>query len=170
VANNFAQVHTNHEELLQGLNASEFNLRAHQKVLNAIAIDMEQTRKFLAALIPDGPTKDELLKPVLQMADVPVAPQQGDELQQTVRRIDWPGYHSEVEADLKRIAEIEKQRAEAQKKAAEEEAQRLREESEKAKAEAEVKAKEEAQQEAAPPPQDEDPGVPEGATVFGGDV
>jgi hypothetical protein len=161
VANNFAQVHGNHEELLQGLNASEFNLRAHQKVLNAMAMELERIAK---ALELDPPLE------VLQMADVPVAPQQGDELQQTVRRIDWPGYHSEVEADLKRIAEIEKQRAEAQKKAAEEEAQRLREESEKAKAEAEAKDKEEAQQEAAPPPQDEDQDVPEGATVFGGDV
>lgn len=167
VAQNLAQVHGNHEELLQGLNASEFNLRAHQKVLNAMALDME---RIAAALELDPPFEN------LQMADVPVAPAKGDELQQTVRRIDWPGYHTEVEADLARIAEIEKQRAEAQKKAAEEEAERLRQEKAK-QAEEQLKAseegsedKEEPEPEAEAPPQKEDPEVPEGATVFGGDV
>jgi membrane protein involved in colicin uptake len=167
VAQNLAQVHGNHEELLQGLNASEFNLRAHQKVLNAMAMDMERIAR---ALELDPPLEH------LQMADVPVAPQKGDEIQQTVRRIDWPGYHTEVEADLKRIAEIEKQRAEAEKKAAEEEAERLRKEKE-AQAAADLESAERAKEEPEPetataeaPPETEDPEYPEGASVFGGDV
>lgn len=164
MAQNLAQVHGNHEELLQGLNASEFNLRAHQKVLNAMAMDMERIAK---ALELDPPFEH------LQMADVPVAPKQGDEIQQTVRRIDWPGYHTEVEADLARIAEIEKQRAEADKKRAEEEAARIRKEKaekDEADMKAQREAKEEPEPEQAEAPQDEDLSVPEGATVFGGDV
>ena len=182
VAGNLAQVHGNHEELLQGLNASEFNLRAHQKVLNAMAMDMEiiaSTLNGLVDVLNDTVLKEEVPRceiGYLQMADVPVAPQQGDELQQTVRRIDWPGYHTEVEADLARIAEIERQRAEAQKKAAEEEAERIRLEQQQA-AEEKMKAeavgsegKEEPKLEAEAPPKNEGPDVPEGATVFGGDV
>lgn len=168
VSDNLTQVHQNHEELLQGLNASEFNLRAHQKVLNAMAIELEHLTSMhnhLVDVLNETVLREEEKKcgigAHLLMVDVPVAPQQGDELQQTVRRINWPSYHGEVESDLKRIAEIERERAEVEKKAADEEAAKIRREQIEA-----AKAKEESET----PKDAEESEYPEGATVFGGEV
>ena len=166
VSDNLTQVHQNHEELLQGLNASEFNLRAHQKVLNAMALEMEHVANMYNSMVDvlnETVLREEMPKcgigARLIMADVPVAPQQGDQLQKTVRRINWPHYHGEVEDDLKRIAEIERERAEAEKREAEEEAVRIkREQIEIAKKESEA------------PKDAEESEYPEGATVFGGEV
>lgn len=170
--NSFAQSHGNHQELLQGLNASEFNLRAHQKVINAMAADMEYIASLLTTMRKTP--ADPVVLASLKMVDVPIGPEIEGQLRPTVRRIDWPSYHTEVDVDLKKLAEMEKQRLEGEKKAAEAEKKRLLLERRKVleavtEGEQSVEAKEEVQPDLIEPPSNpETPNFPEGATIFGG--
>lgn len=174
VIKDLAIIHQNHKELLEGLNASEFNLRAHQKVLNAMSLEHEQIVVLLETVGGDlnrlTDPEDSKYKTVslstLQMATVPLPQEDGSTKE--VRRINWPYYHQQVEKDLKLLAEHEEQ----VKKQEEEEkrlARKAAAEAEAAEKEAkeEAPAAEEAQQE---PPQDEpqEGEFPEGAQIFGG--
>lgn len=95
-------LHQNHQELLQGLNASEFNLRAHQKVLNAMALEHEHALEKLTGVMEPGQGA-ELCTLNMATLDIP----QEDAPPKSVRRIDWPYYHKQVEKDLKILAEHE---------------------------------------------------------------
>lgn len=106
---NIQQVWGNQEELKGGMDAAEFNLRAHQKVLNAMAIELEK----LVTRLNEEVFKDEHKITVLEMTDVTLPEEDGKA--QVVRRLDWPYYHKQVEYDLKVLAELERQRAEEQK-------------------------------------------------------
>lgn len=144
----------NQQEILQGLSAAEFNLRAHQKVMNAIALELNSLGKRMP--MPVGMSVDATPS-FLVMKELPGEGQ--------AWRIDWPHYHKQVEEELKAMREAEK----AAKEAAEKEA-----------AAAAEKAKDETPKEAPAPeapsaPESgtvgakEDGGseVPDGATVFG---
>jgi hypothetical protein len=172
----------NQSELQQGMSAAEFNLRAHQKAINAMALELEQIRLLLQAVLPD--TQQAAVTPVLEMTDVTLPPEEEGGDPQVVRRVNWPYYHEQVEKDLRILAELEAQRL-AEEKAAREAEEARRAEEEAAQKEADIQAeavigdedgdeelpeelaedgaKEEAQ---GPPPEDD--GLPEGATVFGG--
>lgn len=105
------QIWKNEEELKGGLDASEYNLRSHQKVLNSIAIDLESTIKAVNALAKMlAPASPELTLEHLQLASVPLPADEGQE-PVVVRRINWAYYHGEVEKDLRILAEIEEKRA-----------------------------------------------------------
>jgi len=139
----------NQQEILQGMGAAEFNLRAHQKVLNSVALEID-------ALIKRLPLAEgiEVSASFLIRKEVEVDGQKS-------LKIDWPAYHKMVDEEIKAMKEAEKAAQEAALKAAEE--------AKKAKAEAPtpetpavpesgtVEAKE-----------DGDPTIPDGATVFGG--
>lgn len=115
VQDNVTQVWSNQEELKGGMDAAEFNLRAHQKVLNALAIELERLVQHLNDEVFSTEHKVE----VLELADVKLPAEDGQEAQ-VVRRLNWPYYHEQVEHDLKILAELEAQRLkeEAEKKAA----------------------------------------------------
>lgn len=84
----FGQMHQNHLELLAGLRSAEFNLRAHQKVLNALFQDrdsLDGKRHALETIVVDGET-----------------------------HINWAAYHAAVEAD---IAEANKKEQPAERAA-----------------------------------------------------
>jgi hypothetical protein len=94
------------------MDACEFNLRAHQKVLNAVVADMIRMAEHINA---DATVEEDKFKfqyvPLVDMTqDV-----QGET--QVVTRVDWGKTHQMVEADLKEIRDIE----EAEKKRKEEE-------------------------------------------------
>jgi hypothetical protein len=177
-------LYTNQAELKQGMSAAEFNLRAHQKAINSMALEIARMKDFMLALLPESPTKAELQQPILEMADVTLPPDEEGGEPQVVQRVNWPYYHEQVEKDLKILAELEEQRLAEEKAAQEAEAARKAEEEvsqKEADIEAEMvigaeegdedlpqelaegEAKEEPQ--GAPP---DDDGIPEGATVFGG--
>jgi len=112
VKDNVQQVWQNQEELKGGMDAAEFNLRAHQKVLNAFAIELEE----LVARLNEEVFKEEHKLSVLEYADVTL-PSDATCAGQVVRRLDWPYYHKEVEQDLRQIAAIEESKAEEQRRA-----------------------------------------------------
>lgn len=127
-ASNIKQVWENQGELRDGLSASEYNLRAHQKVLNAIAIEMDNITSLLGTICGDlnslvGKSGDEevsMYKSVsmveLQMADVQIPPAEEGEEPMVVRRIDWPYYHQQVDKDLAILTKLEQEAAEERKK------------------------------------------------------
>lgn len=86
----FGQMHQNHLELLAGLRSAEFNLRAHQKVLNAMSQDMGRSS-------PD--VRQRALETVVVDGEM---------------HINWPVYHAAVEAD---IAEANKKEQQAEQAA-----------------------------------------------------
>lgn len=96
----------NQSELKNGMDAAEFNLRAHQKVLNGLAIEVERLSNLVSGLLNQEPHELEYL----QMANVSL-PEDEDGKSQVVRRIDWPYYHKQVEHDLEVLAEYERQQA-----------------------------------------------------------
>lgn len=144
-------LHQNDLDLKGGLDSAEFNLRAQQKVVNAIAIDVEHihemTKKVLAVLAPD------IAMPAIEtkMIDIELESAKEDKPAVVVRRVEWAYYHAEVDSDLKLLAEEEKK---AQEEAA----------AEAEKQAAGVEAKEGATE----PLPDKNPELPEGASVFGG--
>jgi hypothetical protein len=163
--------HENSTELKRGLDASEFNLRAHQKVINALAIELERLRTVMTAMLPDE-AKDKM-QPVIEMADVTLPADDGEE-PVVVRRVDWPYYHGQVEKDLKILAEEEarilaEEEARIAKEAEEAATQAIAEEADDAvlstQEEPTPQAGDGANEEAGAPLQDD--GVPEGAAVFG---
>lgn len=116
----------NQQEIMRGLGSAEFNLRAHQRVLNALAMELDLIHR---TLMPAGVESPVVMKDMEQ------------EDHSVVRRIDWPHYHEQVEAEMKARQEAEK--------AVKEEAKRV--------------AKAEDPKEEAPTP--EPPVVPESGTV-----
>lgn len=175
------QLFANDQELKGGMSSAEFNLRAHQKVLNAICLELERFRMMFQAILPPE-QKDILSTPVVQMSDVTLPPEEegGDPV--VVRRPNWPYYHEQVEKDLKILAELEVQaaaeaKAERERREQEEAAEKAKQAEQEQEAEAvmdsgemvelpaeiEEGAKEEAQDE---PPQDGE--FPEDAAIFGG--
>lgn len=101
VQENVKQIWQNEEELKAGMDAAEFNLRAHQKVLNAFAMEFEN----LLAHLNEEVFRTEHKLTVLDLADVTL-PSDGEE-PLVVRRLNWPGYHEEVERDIQLLAEME---------------------------------------------------------------
>lgn len=95
VADSFKTVHDNVQSLKRGLDSAEFNLRAHQKVLNAMAVELEQQFGDMAEL---------------KLADVkiPTEADDGEKDELIIRRINWAFYHKEVEDELRRLLELEK--------------------------------------------------------------
>lgn len=128
-SSSFAQSWENDEQLKNGLDSSEFNLRAHQKVLNAMSLEFMAMRRILVGIaqsldVEIGVENPEALEYV-KMTQVDI---QRDGEVKAIDRIDWSYYHEQVEQDLQAIAEIEAKRkaeeaaaAAAAAKAAEEE-------------------------------------------------
>jgi hypothetical protein len=141
VTDNVKQLWDNQSEISKGMDAAEFNLRAHQKVLNSLAIEFER----LVTHLNDEVFKTEHELAVLELAEVTIPSDTGEAVR-VVRRLDWPYYHTQVDKEMRALKEAEELRA------AEEEQQRL-------------ELAEEKIEEAPMPPQDN---IPEGATVFGG--
>lgn len=171
VTKSFSQSHENHLEIKQGLDASEYNLRTHQKVLNALSIEVEKIAGMVNAVTsrlnamereaPEGGEGKTYFKDLeldsLKMKDVKLSDEN------TVRRVDWPFYHQQVDKDLALLAELEEKR-----RLEREEEERL------ARVEAAKRAKEKKEREArlnAEPPSEEQPEseFPPLATTFGGD-
>lgn len=118
-SSNVKQIWDNQEELKNGMGAAEYNLRAHQKVLNAIAIELDHlagTYNDLVQLLNDTVLKEEVQKcgigGELIMANIQLPPEKEGEEPKTVRRIDWPYYHKQVDKDLEILAELEAKAAE----------------------------------------------------------
>ena len=96
------QIWANQEALKDGMAAAEFNLRAHQKVLNAFAIEFESLMQHLN----DEVFKTEHQLHVVELSDVTLPADEGEEAL-VVRRLNWPYYHNQVESELKAIAELD---------------------------------------------------------------
>ena len=73
------QTYDNHMALKEGLDASEFNLRAHQKALNATMLELQALGAKFSTL----------------------------QVKEDKAGIDWSTIHESVEADLKAMAEAE---------------------------------------------------------------
>lgn len=112
--NDIGQLWQNQEELRNGLSASEFNLRAHQKMLNAVAVDFLALRDAVAA------SGVELPDMVTRMAEVELPPVEEGGEPEKVFRPNWPEYHKMIEEELRILAEAEAE-AEAEEEAKEEE-------------------------------------------------
>jgi hypothetical protein len=112
VQENVKQIWENQSEISRGMESAEFNLRAHQMVLNSLAIEFEK----LVSHLNDEIFKTEHEITVLELSDVTLPSDPGVE-PRVVRRLDWPYYHEQVEADLRAIKEAEA-RKDAEKKAA----------------------------------------------------
>ena len=106
VQENVTQVWDNQRELKGGMDAAEFNLRAHQKVLNAFSLEFEE----LVSRLNEEFFKEEYKLSVIEMADVTLTPDADGE-EQVVRRLNWPYYHKEVEADFEAKKAEEKRKA-----------------------------------------------------------
>jgi len=180
------QLFRNDQELKGGMSSAEFNLRAHQKVLNAVCLELERFRMLFQAILP--PEQKAILdESIVQMSEVTLPAEEGQE-PKVVRRPNWPYYHEQVEKDLKILAELEAQqlaeaKAEQERLEQEKAAEKAKQEEQALAAEAvmddetveaELPAdiaelgeggKEEAQDE---PPHDNNDDLPEGAAVFGG--
>lgn len=123
------QIWKNDEELKHGMDAAEFNLRAHQKVMNSVAMDLEAVAQRLTGMTKLLTQEEQpALLSNLSMSDVTLPAEEGSE-PKVVRRVNWPYYHKEVEKDLAILAEVERQKAIAAQKrdAAEKRAKELEE-------------------------------------------
>jgi len=142
-----AELWKNQQEILQGLSAAEFNLRTHQKVMNAISLELDSLSKRMP--MPVGMAIDAapsfLVKKEFTVDG------------QASLKVDWTFYHRQVEEELKAMREAEKAAAKEAAAVAE-------------------KAKDEAPAPEAPPApesgtvgvkEDGGSGIPDGATVFG---
>ena len=89
------QLWSNQSALKKGLDAAEFNLRAHQKLLNGLAADQTVIWETLAEAV-DGFTDER----TVQVISLPTG--DGETL---APRVSWPYYHKLVEEDLKELAE-----------------------------------------------------------------
>lgn len=106
------QLWDNDSELQGGNRSAEFNLRAHQKVINALAAEVRHLYDVHNAAMKTLYDRLEVVDDErayagfggrLIMHDVEV---QSDDGQETtlVNRIHWPHYHEQVETDLEVIA------------------------------------------------------------------
>lgn len=96
VSNSFGQQFQNIKSLEGGVNSAEYNMRAQQKVINALAMDVKALYDSMATVATP---------PALLRIDTPEG-----------QRIDWAYYHAQVDADL---AVVQRLRAEAEAKAKE---------------------------------------------------
>lgn len=95
VSESLREVYENQTSLKAGLDSAEFNLRSHQKVLNATAKELESMIEE-----PDATTGKKLLFVESTVVDADL-------------RVDWAAYHQHVETDLVDIRRIEAERAKA---------------------------------------------------------
>ena len=144
VQENVEQLWSNEDALKAGMDAAEFNLRAHQKVLNAFALEFER----LVQHLNDEVFKTEHHLHIVELADVTLPAEAGDEAL-VVRRLNWPYYHEQVESELKAIAELDDRKDEDETAQPEEGI---------------VDVPSEVSVEGVPPQDD----IPAGASVFGG--
>ena len=96
-----AQLYQNDQNIKAGLDAAEFNLRTHQKVINAIGLDLVD---FTAILSPMTNGKKPL---AVELLDTEI-PQTESTPAGTTTSINWPKYHGYVEAEMKALAEEER--------------------------------------------------------------
>lgn len=158
VADSFGQEHRNVQALKSGLDSSEFNLRAQQKVINALSLEIMEIYRWLEGLMshlnkqqPEGEPQFKI--PVIEHLEtkevaIPTEAEDGEKGTLTLKCIDWAFYHAEVEKELKKMVELEKAEqerrdaerakleAESKKAALEEEKARLEEQLEDLKREA----------------------------------
>jgi hypothetical protein len=145
VTESLTQTHQNHQELKGGLDSAEFNLRAHQKVLNALSLDLKRLFKVVDAMATDiNQLKVEMQGENAEQyksitMDSTVMAQHG-EGENVTYRIDWPFYHKQVDTDLKEIARIEEETRKAHE-AKMEEMRKAQEEEKRQKEIEEMKAK-----------------------------
>lgn len=90
------EVFDNQTSLKAGLDSAEFNLRAHQKVLNATARELESMVEE-----PDATTGKKLIFVESTMVESDL-------------RVDWAAYHQHVENDLVEIRKLEDARAKSE--------------------------------------------------------
>lgn len=109
VKDNVTQVWGNQEALKAGMDSAEFNLRAHQKVLNALAIELIE----LVNRLNDEHFKTEHTLKALEAGDT------GVPSEHVVQRVDWEYYHREVEKDLEALSAAEESVAEEKREALE---------------------------------------------------
>jgi hypothetical protein len=95
------QLYQNDQNTKLGLDAAEFNLRTHQKVINAIGLDLVD---FTAILSPMTNGKKPL---AVELLDTEI-PQTESTPAGTTTSINWPKYHGYVEAEMKALAEEER--------------------------------------------------------------
>lgn len=107
LGSSFKSMHENDMELLKGMQASEFNLRTHQKVLNALSAEVQA----LGKAVSDGSKYERATLLLTELKS-----QDGAQVK-TV--IDWSAYHEFVKSDLKELAEqqrlMEERKARAKK-------------------------------------------------------
>lgn len=84
-----AQLYQNDQSIKAGLDAAEFNLRAHQKVLNSLALYQ------LTHLVSVEMVETE----IAATSDHPAG---------TTTSVNWPLYHKFVEDEMKAMAEVER--------------------------------------------------------------
>lgn len=108
------QLYANNEALKGGLSSAEFNLRAHQKAINAVCLELERFRVVLQAILPPE-QREALAESVVQMSEVYLPPVEegGDPV--VAQRPNWPYYHAQVEKDLQVLAEMEAKRREEER-------------------------------------------------------
>ena len=103
------QTYENHKAIADGLDSAEFNLRAHQKVLNALALDMYSIHSVvnnMAATLNTPLDKtgaegeeESLYKDVL-VRNVRMVKHTNED--STVEdRVDWGFYHAQVDEEMK---------------------------------------------------------------------
>lgn len=91
---NLREVYENQKSLKAGLDSAEFNLRAHQKVLNALVQEIE-------SLVDDSADGKKLLHVEGTLIEGKV-------------HVDWAKYHQYVENDLVEVRKIEAERLKAE--------------------------------------------------------
>lgn len=117
--NSFTQQFQNIQSLAGGLGSAEFNLRAQQKVINAMALELLDVFQILNVLADDlndvryagqedAPQITTVSPQYLQTVELE------DEGGEKATRISWGFYHEEVEKDK---AEMERLHKEAEEKA-----------------------------------------------------
>ena len=92
------QLYQNDRSIKEGLDAAEFNLRAHQKVINAVGLDLAD---FAAIVAPMTNGKKPL---AVVLTDIEM-PQTEATPAGTTTVINWPLYHKYVEDEMKELAE-----------------------------------------------------------------
>ena len=94
-----AQLYRNDQNTKAGLDAAEFNLRAHQKVINAVAVDVLD---YVIGRDPANqlPTRIDSITVDKPMTDSAPAHKSVS--------VDWEKYHKYVEEEMKAMAEAER--------------------------------------------------------------
>ena len=93
-----AQLYQNDQNIKLGMDAAEFNLRTHQKVINAIGLDLAD---FTTILSPMTNGKKPL---AVELLDIEI-PLTESHPAGTTTTINWPKYHGYVEEEMKAMVE-----------------------------------------------------------------